>query len=560
MKKSKKWLSLIPTCMFLFTLSGCVLARGTYDGEIKQVNGFSIKEGQHSGHFVYEINTENSSQIFSRLNISITNSRVIYEYGKYSINIIASVSNSEDFTNSVSVSQKIEAGKSALNSLQLSFSEKTSEIEALNANKLYVKIEISTDENDDSFDPSWAVLGNIKISGGEKLKGGVDDGEKVYLSYNFDNLNDFDSTVEEKENVTISNGKLIPEQFGQTSYLIYNLKTDNEANSFENLKLKIENSMLKSKTGIKVDDNGNPELDENENQITEEKGKTKITAYVSSSKDYFSGNGKSLVSSVEGITEGVIDLSDSVSNITTSNVYVKVEMSKDEGIEFDNAFDYLNIGKISFTGEESKKNDAYLEKDLSKESQEYINFNNVASYTEKAQQEQLKLDGNGKCEYVRYIYNDDGTYEIKKANVCSWREKGVSYKRNWVAGLTSSQLEKVVRDLSLTASSNENLLYEGKINLGSNRNVPLFVKQVADEYYELSFDLETYTEGEATVKDELNNLSKKKAYEYSNKVFQDYSAEGEGNVVHINADGVREIYIHTGNLIQRVSDLERFKK
>lgn len=560
MKKSKKWLSLISTGMFLFTLSGCVLARGTYTGEEKQVNGFSIKSGQHSGEFVYEINTEDSSQIFSRLNISITESRIVYKFGKYDIKILITVSNSRDFINGITVSQNVEVGKSELNSLQLSFSEKTEELEALNANKLYVKIEIVTDENDEDFDPSWAVLGNIKISGGEKLKGANEEEENVYLFYDFSNLNDFDSTVVEKENVTILNDKLIPESLGQASYVIYKMEPNNKTNSFEVLKLKIENSMLKSKTGEKIGENGLPELDEDENVLIEEKGKTKIVAYVSNDKNYFAGDGVSLSSSIEGVTSGEIDLSASVSNITSSTIYVKIEMQKDEGIELDNPSEYLNIGKISFIGEESKKNDSYLDKDLTKESQEYIDANNVYSYIEKAEQEQLKLNKNGKCEYLRYIYNEDGTYEIKKSNVCTWREKGVTYNRNIVAGLTSAQLKKAISNLSLRASSDDDIEYEGRINLGSYSNIPIFVKQVADEYYELSFDLETYTEGESSVKDDLSNLAKKKAYEFSNKVFLDYSAEGEGNVIHVDADGVRELYVHTGKLLLRASDLERFKR
>ncbi len=560
MKKSKKWLSLISTGMFLFTLSGCVLARGTYTGEKKQVNGFSIKAGQHSGDFIYEINTEDSSQIFSRLNISITKSRIIYKYGKYNIKILAIVSNNKDFSNGISISNNIEAGKSELNSLQLSFSEKTKELEALNANRLYVKIAIVSDENDSNFDPSWVVLGNIKISGGEKLKGENEAEEKVYLSYNFGDINDFDSTIEEKENVIVSNNKLIPEVLGQSSHVIYKIETDKKTNSFETLKIKIENSMLKSKTGEKIGDDGLPELDEDENKIIEEKGKTMITAYVSSDKSYFIGDGVSLLSSIEGVTDGVIDLSASVSNITSSTVYVKIEMKKDEGIEFDNPFDYLNVGKISFVGEESKKNDSYLDKDLSNESQEFITSNNISAYVEKVEQEQLKLNKKGKCEYLRYVYNDDGTYEIKKSNVCTWKEKGVTYNRSIIAGLTDNQLKNAVSELSLRKSAEEDIEYEGMINLDSYSKVPVFVKQVADEYYELVFDLDTYTEGESFAKDDLTNLAKKKAYEFSNKVFTDYSAEGEGNVIHVVADGTRELYVHTGNLLLRDSDLERLKR
>jgi len=475
------------------------------------------------------------------------------------VKVVASVSKTEDFANSVFVESKVEPGANSA-ALHLSFEEKEDELEALNANKLYLKIQIVSNEEDKSFDPSWVVLGKIQVSGAEKLKGSSNEEEKVYLGYDFSKTNTLEAGVVEKENVIIRDGKLIPEQLGQVSYVVYEIKAENELNSFEKLKLDLKDISLISKSAQKVDEEGVPVEDENGEPVLEDIGKTRITAYVSSDADFFGGEGTKLESTIEGVTEGVIDLSKNVASITTQTIYVKVEMGKDD-VEFDNPFAHLNVGKLAFVGEESRKVSGYLDKNLHNSLEEAKSHKNVVLYDEKETQEQLVLKGKNSCEHIIYSYNEDGEVEnTRKANVCTWTEKGIKYNRNIVSGLNSEQLEFAIDDLGLTASTEEGKLYKGKINYGSVQNVPVFIRKVAEAYYELVFDLETFTTGQTSVDITLTNSTKKKAYEYSAKVFQDFEAVGEGNVVYVISDGVRELYVHTGKLLQRVSDYKTFKR
>ena len=72
MKKTKKWLSLIPSCLLLFAVTSCVLAQGTYNGEKTKTAGAAVAAGQHKGELVYEISTQSSSAIFSKIDVSIS--------------------------------------------------------------------------------------------------------------------------------------------------------------------------------------------------------------------------------------------------------------------------------------------------------------------------------------------------------------------------------------------------------------------------------------------------------------------------------------------------------
>ena len=563
MKKTKKWLSLIPSCLLLFAVTSCVLAQGTYNGEKTKTAGAAVAAGQHKGELVYEISTQSSSAIFSKLDVSISQSRISYKYGKQNVKFVASLSKTSDFAEAVSVESTIEVGQS-LTALQLSFNQKEEELEKLNTGKLFLKIEVVADESDETFDSSWVVLGNIRISGGEKIKGGSESEENVYLEQDF-SVNEDLENVYEKENVEVLNGKLVPSRLGQLSYVIYELNTNDETNSFEKLELRMENGILKSKTGEKLDEEGNPVVDDEGNAELEEKGQTRILASVSSDPTYFSNSAGKLVSTPEGITSGTIDLSGSVVSITTPKIYVKVEFEKDS-FEVDNPFDYLNVGKLYFVGEESKKVESYFTHDLSEGLSKAHSSKNMIEYVEKESQEQLVLKGKNKCDYITYIYNDDGTVETKKANVCYWTEKGIKYDRNYVSGLTEDQLTRAVQDLKLTASLDATKAYTGSAVIKYNfdgkeqsATIPVFVRKVADAYYELVFDLEKYV-GDKDLVLELDSATRKKAYEYSSKVFNDFVVSGGGNVVYVETDGVRELYVHTGKALQRVSDLKTLRR
>ena len=127
MKKTKRWLSFIPSTLLLFAVTSCVLAQGTYTGLKQQTNGVSLAAGQNNGEFVYEINTQNSAQIFSKLSFTFTNSRIEYRYGKYNLKLVASVSKNADFSESVSVEKTVAIGPASA-TYQITFDEKADQL------------------------------------------------------------------------------------------------------------------------------------------------------------------------------------------------------------------------------------------------------------------------------------------------------------------------------------------------------------------------------------------------------------------------------------------------
>ena len=143
MKKTKKGLFFIPTCLLTLSLVSCVLAQGTYTGEKIKVDGVTLEKGQNHGEVVYKLQTENAEQVFSKIDVSITQGRFVYKYGKGSLRIVASLSKTEDFAEKISVEHKVNEISSS--AIQISFAEEEGEIDKLNANSLFLKIEIITD-------------------------------------------------------------------------------------------------------------------------------------------------------------------------------------------------------------------------------------------------------------------------------------------------------------------------------------------------------------------------------------------------------------------------------
>lgn len=559
MKKTKKGLFFIPTCLLTLSLVSCVLAQGTYTGEKIKVDGVTLEKGQNHGEVVYKLQTENAEQVFSKIDVSITQGRFVYKYGKGSLRIVASLSKTEDFAEKISVEHKVNEISSS--AIQISFAEKESEIDKLNANSLFLKIEIITEENDATFDNSWIVMGHINVSGTEKLRGSETEA-KEYFSKDFS----ISETMDEAyafENVSVKEGKLVADMLGPDAYVIYELDASNETNSFEKLTLKVENSMLKSLSQEKRDENGEPVRDSYGEIIMEETGKTYISAYVSSDPTVFTKEAPTKIeSSMEGVTSGEIDLSSLVSKIKVSKIYVRVQLSKDAEYEFENSDEHLNIGKISLVGEESKKVDSYLKRNFKEEGLgEKISSQNISSYVEKTTQEQLILRSGNECELITYSYGENGEVE-KVSKIGTWTEKGVKYNRNWIAGLTEAQKDAAVADaqLGLTASTEGDKLYTGQYMSGRNA-FDVYIKKVSDSYYELTIDVEKWSaEANKQLDASVNNALKAKAYQFSNRVFKDFSIDGEGNVVFVNIDGDRDLYIHQGKVLQRVSDLYILKR
>ncbi len=571
MKKIKKWAALVPACLFLLSVSSCSLAKGTYVGQVEQTLGVSLEEGKNQGQFVYQISTQNSQQIFSKLNITINESRISYLFGKYNVKFIASISKTEDFANAISVEEVISVGVKT-SSVMLSFTEKEEELEALSANNLYVKIEIVSDENDTTFEDSWVVLGKITISGGEKLKGTSNEEESAYLTVDFASENAIENALA-FENVEISEGKLVASRLGQLAYIDYELNTKNEGNSFESLVLNISDSLIKSTTQEVEDDT--------ESKTTVEAAKTYVNAYVSTDASLFNNIAGKIESTVEGVTEGTIDLSAAVSNIVSSKIFVRVELTKDNQYEIENPNDYLKVGKISFEGDESKKVSSYLSKKLYEEIDSASSVTNISKYYENKTRQDIVLKDGNKAQILTHTLNDDGAIiDTKESNLGNWEEKGIKYNSDVVAGLNENQLAFVEADNQFVLSDDVTHYKKGNVKLdtdlakdGFEHTITVYVDKTSDNYYELVFDVEgwkelnTTTDLDGTVSGpnntELTSIikaCKAKAGEISDRVFENYDMVGGGNVIMVNVEGQRELYIHTEKLIQRVSDLKTFKR
>jgi len=118
-------------------------------------------------------------------------------------------------------------------------------------------------------------------------------------------------------------------------------------------------------------------------------------------------------------------------------------------------------------------------------------------------------------------------------------------------------LQKVLKTYKTIAKDGNRASYSGQITL-QNQLINVFIHEVASNYYELVYDLVSTFNG-----NEVNTNIKKAATNdgkrFSKNVFEDYVMVGGGNVIEIIYDGRRELLIHNGKTMQRVTDNETFK-
>ncbi len=546
MNRNKNWQFFIPSCLLLLSMTSCALAKGDYSSDKTQAEGISLSANQKTGSFIYKIKTNKANQNFSKLSISFNNSRITNPYGDKDIKIKISVSKTAEFLSegTVSIEENIPVTTTASN-WQFSFDSKGDELKALKANELYVKTEIILDEDEDVFDPSWIVLGNMRIFGGEQLDNGEDESSS-YLEVDFQREG-YEKSLDYYGVKLTDNHQLVPEAMGVAGYISYKVTPQESTNTFQSMKIQITDSILKSYSYTEKDEEG---------QDVEREIETGLNVYVSTTDGAYPTNPSAMFRSTkEGLSEAVIDITSAVERISVPDVYVRIEFVSDGEIPTDDT--YLALGKMTFIGEESQKVDSYLTKDFKEGIEDAISTQNFVHYKEKAQQLRIVLKGNDECEYSLVEYDDDGTPVERKSTVCTWTEKGIAYNSNWVAGLTEAQLTRVLNAYGISLNNEKS--YTGT-KIFNKLPVKVNIQETFNGYYELIYDVtETFGEGE---KDDgtLSRALKSEAYRFSSNVFQDFTMQGGGNVVYVNHDGQREVYVHEGKTLIRVTDNKIVRK
>lgn len=540
MKKMKKWSAVIPVGLLLIAMSSCALAKGTYYSERKKVEGISLVENQKQAHFVYKLKTQKDSQIFNRINVSISNSKLTYEFGEYAVTIRVSLSKTTDFSENQIMLEQMITSEKQLSNLNFDFSNQTDKIIELKTNTLYMKVEIIADDRDEDFQSSWIVLGNINVSGGEKLEGegsGID----TYFQYDFKTATSLEGLVE-NEGLLVQDTGITSRNFLQDAYFTIQLKPNDETNRFQALKLKMTNSLMKSY------------VKEDESIIH-----TEVQTFVATSVDNFPTSPSVTISSDDSneITEFEVDLTSAVEKITAPELYVRVKLVATEDIV--EPAEYLRIGNLVVEGQEGQRVDSYLQKNFKEsnlsDAEEVSGF---VSYKENEKQNKIILKEKGNCQFVTIEYDENGQPHETLSNVCVWREKGISYNNNIVAGLDEKGLQKVIKTYGTSLKDDTEHLYFGQIILNSKK-IEVYIEQMAENYYELHYDLVSTFDGEE-VDSNTKKLATSDARRFSKNVFEDYVMRGGGNVVEVIHDGYREIYVHDGKVIQRVSDNEIFRR
>lgn len=707
MKKHKNWLKVIPASAVLFTLTSCFLAKGTYINRAERLEGLGLSS-KNDGYFTCSIETSASGQVFSALAISFMNSSVKYAYGTKTANIIATVSASEDFSNSIEGKYPLASG---VNTSYLTIDFDQNEVLSLKANKLFIKVTVDLEEDDDAFDPSWVVLKNMEVYGNEcsiaeaenriakseeinfqtsglssletsqnleavekglvlsqtaasgkfvykiegksgstssfdslslNLKGtlkdytetigeegtsqtktvkssyniyvssstqfneepiqtirstkeGVEDASidlteyalraatstiyvqvemltdemipssgdyvslasmkityaetKKYLDVNFKETT-LDDTI--NSNVTLNTEYgLVPASTSEAGYVVYEIETEadsegHHANAFQSLKIAINDGMLKDYSYLEKDENG------------VEKTKTVKTYwnfYVSDNNATFPEEPtKRVISSREGITSQVVDLTNAVMKLGSPVVYVRIALSADEA--FESPDNYLSIGKVSFVGTESKEA-TFLEKDLATVTSD-ANFtvNNMEKHTENANETKIILKGKSKCEVQKIEYDENNNVvSTYTSTVCTWGEKGPGYTGNYVARMNGAQLDvlKKAYGSSLGTSLDEGVLLSGTVKIdGKNIEVKVFKVEEQADLYEV-----IYYAGETKI---LEESLKKEALKFTADVFADFVPSGNGNVVYVEYDGIRDLYVHNGKTLIKTTDSSLYRK
>lgn len=250
----------------------------------------------------------------------------------------------------VSMEQKITPEKSYTN-LSFDFEDQTNDILMLKAHQLYIKVEINVDANDETFDSSWFVLGEMNISGGEKLE--TEEIEmNTYFQYDFKN-----ATLEgliENDGLVVSSSGIASENFLGEAYFVIKVQPKETMNQLQTLKLIMPDSKMKS--------------------YVKEDGTiihTSIEVYVATSLDSFleqpsitlkSGEDKKDIQDLE------MNLTSTIEKITSSEIWIKVNLKAEEDLF--NPEEYLTIGEILVEGQEGQRIDSYLKKNFKEENVE----------------------------------------------------------------------------------------------------------------------------------------------------------------------------------------------
>lgn len=531
---------LLPIAVLLLALSSCALAKGTYYSEKKMINGIAIEDKEKSAYFIYPIKTKNEKQIFNQINVSFTNSRISYAFGESSLVMKVSLSKDLLFSNDVvSMEQKITPEKSYTN-LSFDFEDQTNDILMLKAHQLYIKVEINVDANDETFDSSWFVLGEMNISGGEKLE--TEEIEtNTYFQYDFKN-----ATLEgliENDGLAVSSSGIASENFLGEAYFVIKVQPKETMNQLQTLKLIMPDSKMKS--------------------YVKEDGTiihTSIEVYVATSLDSFLEQPSITLKSGEDekdIQDLEMNLTSTIEKITSSEIWIKVNLKAEEDLF--NPEEYLTIGEILVEGQEGQRIDSYLKKNFKEENvEDAIEINGFSFFKEREKQNKIILKDKGICNYELIEFDENGeVINQTQASVCTWKEKGLKYNNNIVVGMDEEALQKVLKTYKTIAKDGNNASYSGQITL-QNQLINVFIHEVASNYYELVYDLVSTFNG-----NEVNTNIKKAATNdgkrFSKNVFEDYVMVGGGNVIEIIYDGRRELLIHNGKTMQRVTDNETFK-
>ena len=531
---------LLPIAVLLLALSSCVLAKGTYYSEKKMINGIAIEDKEKSAYFIYPIKTKNEKQIFNQINVSFANSRISYAFGESSLVMKVSLSKDLLFSNDVvSMEQKITPEKSYTN-LSFDFEDQTNDILMLKAHQLYIKVEINVDANDETFDSSWFVLGEMNISGGEKLE--TEEIEtNTYFQYDFKN-----ATLEgliENDGLVVSSSGIASENFLGEAYFVIKVQPKETMNQLQTLKLIMPDSKMKS--------------------YVKEDGTiihTSIEVYVATALDSFLEQPSITLKSGEDekdIQDLEMNLTSTIEKITSSEIWIKVNLKAEEDLF--NPEEYLTIGEILVEGQEGQRIDSYLKKNFKEENvEDAIEINGFSFFKEREKQNKIILKDKGICNYELIEFDENGEVIYQtQASVCTWKEKGLKYNNNIVVGMDEEALQKVLKTYKTIAKDGNSASYSGQITL-QNQLINVFIHEVASNYYELVYDLVSTFNG-----NEVNTNIKKAATNdgkrFSKNVFEDYVMVGGGNVIEIIYDGRRELLIHNGKTMQRVTDNEMFK-
>lgn len=531
---------LLPIAVLLLALSSCALAKGTYYSEKKMISGIAIEDKEKSAYFIYPIKTKNEKQIFNQINVSFTNSRISYAFGESALVMKVSLSKDLLFSNDVvSMEQKITPEKSYTN-LSFDFEDQTNDILMLKAHQLYIKVEINVDANDETFDSSWFVLGEMNISGGEKLE--TEEIEtNTYFQYDFKN-----ATLEgliENDGLVVSSSGIASENFLGEAYFVIKVQPKETMNQLQTLKLIMPDSKMKS--------------------YVKEDGTiihTSIEVYVATSLDSFLEQPSITLKSGEDekdIQDLEMNLTSTIEKITSSEIWIKVNLKAEEDLF--NPEEYLTIGEILVEGQEGQRIDSYLKKNFKEENvEDAIEINGFSFFKEREKQNKIILKDKGICNYELIEFDENGeVINQTQASVCTWKEKGLKYNNNIVVGMDEEALQKVLKTYKTIAKDGNSASYSGQITL-QNQLINVFIHEVASNYYELVYDLVSTFNG-SEVNTNIKKAATNDGKRFSKNVFEDYVMVGGGNVIEIIYDGRRELLIHNGKTMQRVTDNETFK-